>query len=560
MSTGSSRTTKLIYKTPWSVVSACNRGSGYYTPGIEVDPRMNSDLPGESRGVNSPGRGVSVRTTLAALAVAGAVVAGLTLPAVGTAAADEGDVLVVQPTVSPAQPTTDENFTVTARLTNVAETGNDRYYVESVAVRNGSDESSTLYGRNDDFQAVLAGETTGQPVEVDVDEPGNRTLYLHTELQLQSGETVDVVRPLSLVVRDRHPSMSLTASGVGPAGETQLNLTVANGLETDIRGLTVDVSATNTTVEDNQRVGASLTPGDARTFRFTGTETVAGPQTATVTLSYATPDGDQRTVTRELSAVAPEPEAVDPSLDLTADPVGVSGETALSVTVVNPRESPVRAAAVELEADSLELAEDRQLRPRVDGGSEATYTFETGQVTPGEKTVQATLTYTTADGTERRVTEQLSATIERVDNPGNVSLTGLRVTQQSGRLSVRGSASNVGGTNVSGVVVSVADGDGVGPAQSEARFFVGNVPGGDFTSFEVNGQLRTPNASSVTIPLRVSYVTDGVRTERVVEVPYRPQPDRPTSQPEGGGPPLVAVGAALLAVGGVALGWRRLRG
>lgn len=520
---------------------------------------MDSDVRANRDGASGSNRAVS-GGVVAAL-VAALVVASLAAPAVGTAAADDGDVLIVQPTVSPAQPTTDENFTVTAELTNVAETSNDRYYVESVEVRNGSDDSSTLYGRNDDFDAILPGQTLGQQVEVDVDEAGNRTLYVHTELQFQSGETVDVVRPLSVVVRDQHPSLSLTASQVDLAGETQLNLTVANGLETGIRGLTVDVSATNTSVRDNRRVGASLAPGEARTFRFTGTETVAGPQTATVTLSYATADGDQRTVTRELSAVAPGTEVVKPSLDVAADPVGASGETTLSVTVVNPRDSSIRAAAVELDSDSVELADNRAVRPRIDGGSEATYSFETGQVTPGERTVRATLTYATGDGTEGRVTEQLSVTLDRVDNPGNVSLTGLRVTQQGGQLSVRGSASNVGGTNVSGVVVSVASGDGVSPGQSEARFFVGNIPGGDFTSFQVNAQLRTPNASRVTVPLRVSYVTDGVRTERVVEVPYQPRSDRPASQPSSGGPPLLLVGGlVLLAVGGVVFGWRRFRG
>ena len=127
--------------------------------------------------------------------------------------------------------------------------------------------------------------------------------------------------------------------------------------------------------------------------------------------------------------------------------------------------------------------------------------------------------------------------------------------------------SNPGTSDVTGVEISVAGNEQVTPASSQSSFFVGNLSSSDFTNFQVNAGLRTQTNQTVTIPVKVSYVVDGVRQERVIGVDYTPgagpgpgDREQPRQRGGGGGFPLeLLVGVVL--VGGLGLfGWRRYRG
>jgi hypothetical protein len=506
--------------------------------------------------LREPSRAGPSTRTKRTLALVGLVVTSLLAVPAGVGASNHDAVLVVQPSVEPTQPTTDENFTVNAQVTNRPGTGNGPFYVEDVAVRNGSAASSELYGREESRLVVGAGETRTQDVEVDLDRSGTRTLYLHVTMGNPGGDDFEVVRPVEVVVRDGHPTLSLSGGTVRPDGEADLTLTVANGLDSEIRGLTVELAERGFSLADDRRVTGSLAPGEERRYTLEAGDLSPGTLETTAAVSYATADSDGRYVERELEATVSRPGGPDPTLSATAGPVGVDGTTTVEVTAVNARDTAIRAATLELASEDVALGESRQVRPTIETGGETTFSFDTREVTPGRKSLAATLTYTTANGSERRVVENLSVDVDRVTNPGNVSLTGLRVSPDAGGLSIRGSASNVGSTNASGVVVSVGESVTAAPAQAQSTFFAGNIPGGEFTSFDVTARPLTNG--TVTVPVEVSYVVDGVRTERTVEVRYTaPEtPDRSRGG-GGGGLPLVLLGVgALVVVGGVLL-WRR---
>jgi hypothetical protein len=135
-----------------------------------------------------------------------------------------------------------------------------------------------------------------------------------------------------------------------------------------------------------------------------------------------------------------------------------------------------------------------------------------------------------------------------------VTLTNLDVEPAGDSLRIRGTASNPGGSNVTGVTVSVRDSETVRPGANSSDFFVGRIGPSDFGTFETQA---TPEANgTVTVPIHVSYVVDGVERETVRRVTYtRPANDETADDSSGGLPLELLGGAALLLVGGAVV-WR----
>jgi hypothetical protein len=99
---------------------------------------------------------------------------------------------------------------------------------------------------------------------------------------------------------------------------------------------------------------------------------------------------------------------------------------------------------------------------------------------------------------------------------GNISLTGIEVIPTGGAIRLAGSASNTGETAVTGAVVSVVGTERVTPVSPAKNYFVGNVPAGEFTSFELTARLAGNRTD--TVPIRISYIADGKGYSRVVDV------------------------------------------
>ena len=247
------------------------------------------------------------------------------------------------------------------------------------------------------------------------------------------------------------------------------------------------------------------------------------------------------------------------SMAATAEDLGPSNRTDVTVTLANGFDEPITSVELQAASDTLSLPEPQRIASRMPAGNETAFTLPARDVTTGQHTIDVAVRYTTPGGDRHVVRRNLTTAVTAVSQPGRIELTELAVVRQAGSLAVSGSASNVGTTDVSGVTVSVEESETAGPGAGAATFFVGDVPASDFSSFDVAVSPRTNG--TITIPLEVSYVVDGVRISRTVEVSHRvqPQPD-PASQQSGGGGGLLLPAIGLLVVIGAIVYWRRYRG
>jgi hypothetical protein len=297
-------------------------------------------------------------------------------------------------------------------------------------------------------------------------------------------------------------------------------------------------------------------PGDTETARVSVALDESGERTLGVRIRLQSSNGAWTNSVRPVTVDVGHPH---PGLAVRTDETLPGSPGNVTVSVSNGLDVPVRNVDLRLRADEVSLDDPRRVAPSIAAGDERTFTFVASGPTEGPETFEAQLSYVPGNGSSRELTRTLDARFRAPTSPGAINLTGLEVVREGDRLTIRGTASNVGNTDVSSVLVEVGDRGPVRPGRSNADYFVGRVPASDYASFEVRARL-TDNVSAVTVPLEVSYLVDGVRRERTVRVAYE-APDTDTeSTPSGGGFPLsgaplaVAGGVGVLAVGGV--GWR----
>lgn len=103
-------------------------------------------------------------------------------------------------------------------------------------------------------------------------------------------------------------------------------------------------------------------------------------------------------------------------------------------------------------------------------------------------------------------------------------------TGEDGALTVDANLGNVGGGEMEGVVVSVADAPGVDPTPAGEAYFVGTLGASDFVGFD----LRTTANASVAdeVPIRVEYTERGVRYTETATVAL---PDADGADRDGAG-------------------------
>ncbi|MFC7077216.1 COG1361 family protein [Haloarcula halophila] len=376
-------------------------------------------------------------------------------------------------------------------------------------------------------------------------------------------------------------SVSLPAAAGQQGGVISVETTATPERPTPDQDVTVDVTLSNPTDDESYNVRwvalhNTTDPDSTMHDRIKPTENLNGGESANYDLTMPVDEtgehhavahvfvdtlhGDTYTFTRNVTVTVVQPH---PAMSLSTGAVGPDDRTDVSLQLSNGLSEEIRGVSVELEGQNatMTLDEDRRVRSSLQAGNETTMTFPASEVDPGRQTFTATLTYTTESGEYRTVTRSLSTTADPVENPATLTLTGLRVSQDGDQLTIRGSASNLGGGNATGAMVTVGQSAAVQPAQSQSRFFVGEVPASDFSSFEV--QATTTANGTVTVPLEVSYVVDDTRVNRTTSVTFTPAQsgtgEATTRQSSFPVPPLAAGGALVVVLFG-ALGWRRLRG
>ncbi len=301
-----------------------------------------------------------------------------------------------------------------------------------------------------------------------------------------------------------------------------------------------------------------LDPGETIRPNLNVTLNETGAQTLYVHAELRGFDGDTRRIVHPLDITVQQPH---PQLEVSTEEAVTGAERRMNVTVANGLNDSVRQVKLSLASESIEFREADRVAATLGAGETRTFTFaataDTGEKTP----MRAVLTYTDPDGERRRSAETFDADFRPPENPGSIDLTGVSVeSDESGatgdRVSISGSAANLGGERVDSVVVSVVDEENVAPAQPQPEYFVGTVESSDFVSFDLDARL-TNNRTE--IPVRVRYSVDGVTQETTTTVSYEPETAGDSDRPNRSGTSLPLFGGlvVVLAVVVGAVLWRR---
>lgn len=497
----------------------------------------------------TPASRVGVRlpfVVVASVVVVAATVGGPAVLAPASAASPQLSIANVS--LNPDQPAPGEFTEATITLRN-AQASSSAVEVTDVYLRRPG--SARDVARVEDLGTVAVGSDLPVPLMLRFDEPGMKKLRVHVLGETSSNQYVRLTYPVSVVVRETGPQVNLRVSEAA-VGRTTVTVNVSNGGRTALRNVDLDLDGTNVSVENRQRQSALVAAGSARSYTYTGRFADATRSTLEATLEYTATQGQRRTVTasRTVDLDANPPATDHPRIEVDAADALPGASRPLNVTVANGLSRELRQLSVRVASGSVTLAQQTRVRARIGPGETETVTVPARVDEPGPHDVNVTLSYVD-DGVRRQVSRTLRADFAAPANPGAVQLTGVSATQRGSTLEVSATASNVGGSDVEGVVVSVADTARV----DGADYFVGGVDASDFASFTLETRA-TGNVSAV--PVDVRYVTDGV--ERTVTTDVRVQQAVVERPGDGqGGPPLVPIAGVVVVLALVAAGywWRR---
>jgi hypothetical protein len=239
-----------------------------------------------------------------------------------------------------------------------------------------------------EFTATPA-EATTLPVEVSV----NYTL---------DGERRGVTRTLDAdySIDDEpaeRPQVEVSVPDAVAGATRPVNVTVANGLDRDLRQFVVRATSPEAELSVTERVRARLTAGDTATFRFPATVASAGTYPVNVTVLY-TDEGIRQRVTRTFRPSFGAP-ANPGEVTLTGvDAVAEDGTLELSATASNVGSGDVESVVVAT-GDSEAVVPADYFVGSVEGSDFASFTLTTG-VTGNLSTVPVEVSYV-VDGVER---------------------------------------------------------------------------------------------------------------------------------------------------------------
>lgn len=253
--------------------------------------------------------------------------------------------------VEPTQPAAGDNATMAVTLDSLSADG-DSMRVTDVTLYNGTGDDADELDHADVNTWVTGGESERWDLYAELDEKGERELRVEVEMFSQEGDKSTITRTVPVTVVDPHPSLALASDPVGPSGETDLSLTLANGANVNATGVDVTLSSSDVTVGHSHHVVSSLAPGAATDLTVPVSEASAGPVAVTAEVSYTTAGGDHRRYERTLDANV-EPVDNPARISLTGVRVEQEGRTlSISGSASNP--GATNASGAEIRALSGE--------------------------------------------------------------------------------------------------------------------------------------------------------------------------------------------------------------
>jgi hypothetical protein len=516
------------------------------------------------------------RRRMALLLLLAALVAVL----VPLAAAAGLNVVVSDVTVSPNPPAPGEPVTFEATIDNADDSGAS-FEVTGISLRAATSdrfEEPTEYAHAEGPGTIPPGRSLTLPLTTTFETPGQRRLRVVVEGETPRGLTRTYEYPVTVEVAERHPAINLevnrTVAGSTGTGE----VTVSNGLSEMVSNLSLRVRSRGMETWRNRSIRARLPAGESVSSDFLFEATDPGPHDLEAELAYTVGDDIRRTTTATRQV----------RVDDVAETVSVRlrpGEngTAVVAEVVNSADVPITDVSLAGEAETIALYGAHI--ERIPAAAARRADLQTSGDPAGEN-VTVTATYDIGPNEGRETSQRRFDEVASTDSVvGNISLTGVSVRPEAGKLHISGSASNVGLTTVNSSVVRVLETERVKPAYPNQEYFVGQVPASDFATFDVYARTRG-NVSA--IPLKISFLSDGEQRTRTVRVDVpaggasvRPGAGAgaqagaaagqggappgaggggpPNQGGGGGGLPLLPIGAVVLVLGGGVLFYRRRR-
>jgi len=426
----------------------------------------------------------------------------------GVVAGAQINASVTNVTVAPTSPAPGESVTFTPTIRNLQSSG-DPLEIRAVTIRGVGGDGIDEYARVTNVGTLSPGAEVSLPLTHTFEDAGTRDLrvYVYAE-NANTGKDVELRYPISVSVEERHPQVGVqtddSVAGVASNG----TVTVANGLDTSVSNVEVSVSGDGARVLDDRSVFASLGEGETAQAEFRFRPERAGTHELTATVSYTLPSGTERTVTQNRTI---ETEAYRGGVVLDTSRSGSGTDQTLAVDIVNKGNTPAEDVVVTAVSENATVS---QTIVRSVPASSTKRVRLNATLSERSATVLVSAAYESGSA-QRRV----NTTTTLRSAPGSIDLTGLDVTRESGVLQITGSTSNVGAMTVRSVVVRVLPGENVEPAAPNRDFFVGEVPGSDFSSFDLTARA---SGNVTSIPLEVSYLVDGTRVRQQFAAPVDP--------------------------------------
>lgn len=209
-----------------------------------------------------------------------------------------GDTFVsVTATTAPDQPTTDDEFAVDVTIDRSdADSGLEE--IDSVAVYDASSPGDDPIEVERPSTTLAAGESTTVRVdELERDERGVHEFRIETTLSDGNGDERTVVTELPVRVYAPDPLVEVDAAEAVPGAWRPVNVTVANGLDEPISGVSLRVESDAVRFRQRERVAAAVDPQASHEASFSALPESAGVHALHVTVEYEDPDGQVRSVT-----------------------------------------------------------------------------------------------------------------------------------------------------------------------------------------------------------------------------------------------------------------------
>ncbi|WP_336328676.1 hypothetical protein [Halovenus sp. HT40] len=425
--------------------------------------------------------------------------------------------------------------------------------VDAVELRDGNETLASAEGTG----SLSAGESITVPLTTTFDRPGEKRLSARLRGSNANGEPVVVTRPVQFVVEPGAPTVEVNNRSAIQGTASGISVTVSNPTEVALRNIVATVDGGGLEGVVDRQVIPTLAAGAQANVEFTVRPETAGEALLRTNLSYTTAAGTS--ATREHSTVLSVPPLEeDVSVRVETDTedqdqqnqdlgVGVDGildgnnqqqedngrPGDVEVVVSNLGNAPIQNVVLDPRAGNQSLGA-RPVADELAPGSEQSVTVSLARTPAAEVVFDTSYDIGVNSSTA-------TATFDPAGSRGAVSVTSVDIESGDGEVEITGDIGNPGGSPVSGVVVAVESGTGVQPVYPNRDFFVGEVDENAFAPFELTAAVEE-NASS--IPLEVTYLVDGDRRTRQVELPI----EEPVTDQPNNNPPAILVGGVVLAL------------